>query len=373
MTSPNVGLLVQTTSGFGGEKVFATVLREIAVAGRICPIAITIDELSSTIAADLRVDHVSLQRSGTGPAAFLQAARSLERVIVDYRLTAVVGFMTYANLVGLAGVRMSRTACRAVVSEHTQTRSTIGSGRWPLMTRMAVKKLYPSADAILAVSRSVRADLIDNFGLPGDLVRVVDNPVDVDALLFRSGTAPIPRADSGLKQLVAVGALNSAKGHSYALAALGVLPLAYRLDFIGDGPLRAELEHQADRLGLNDRVRFHGFVANPYAIIECADVLIHPSLREGFGLAVVEAGVLGVPVVASAVGGLPDLVPDPVPGVLVPPGDAGALAAGIVQACEGVPKDTGQARARIRKRFEPAMVSRRYEEAALGIESGATA
>ncbi len=370
---PTVGLLVQTTSGFGGEKVFATLLGEIAKAGRLRPIAITVDERWSSTAHELGVKQVCLERRGPGPLAFLQAARKLSRVIADDELAAVVSFMTYANLLGLAGVRASRTGCRAIVSEHTQTLSAIGSGRWPPLARAAVRALYPSADAILAVSGAVRAELVDGLGLADDLVRVVENPVDVDAILAGSNASWPPRADRRSRQLVSVGALNSAKGHSCALAALAALPATYRLDLIGDGPLRGALEDQVSRLGLGGRVRFHGFVANPYPLIAAADALVHPSEREGFGLAVVEAGVLGVPVVASAVGGLPALIPNPVPGVLVPVGDAGALAAGIVSLFQDRPADDGLTRARIRDRFGPASVGRRYEEAALGVPFGALA
>ena len=376
MTPPNVGLLIQTTSGFGGERVFATVLREMVKGGRVRPVVITTDEVSSPIANELGVLHIRLARRGRGSLVFLQLSQRLGRAIIDYDLTAVVSFMTYANILALVGVRASRSPCRSIVTEHTQTNSTIESGRRPPLMRTAVKTLYPSSDAILAVSRSVHRELTNDLRLPADRVRVVGNPVDIDTLLSSVRGRPTRGpTTSSITRLISVGALNSAKGHAVALAALAALPPEFHLDLVGDGPLRGELERQVSRLGLEDRVTFHGFVADPYPLVAAADVLVHPSLREGFGLAVVEAGVLGVPVVASAVGGLPELIPDPVPGVLVPPNAPEALTAAVLAVVE-TPRaadDKNAVLAKIRRRFDPAVVGRRYEDAALGVQHGESA
>jgi glycosyltransferase involved in cell wall biosynthesis len=364
-----VGFLVQATSGFGGERVFNTIVRETARAGQVDPLVITIDESWSSTAAAMEVEQTTLSRSGRGPLGLLRAAEKLHAVIRDNDLAATVSFMTYANLVNLLGARFSRPTCRVVLSEHTQTGRSLSHAPWPRAMRAAVKALYPSADAILAVSQAVRTELVQDLGLPAGLVRVVDNPVDVEAVLRGADAAAARRPLLGRsgRRLVTIGALNSAKGHSYALEALATMPMDYHLDVVGDGPLRGKLEQQAFDLGLAGRVRFHGFLGDPYPLLATADVLVHPSVREAFGLAVVEAGVLGVPVVATAVGGLQELVPEPVPGVLVRPADAAELAAGIESMLRRPAGPDGEVtRRKVRDRFDPVSVSLRYQEAALG-------
>jgi glycosyltransferase involved in cell wall biosynthesis len=95
---------------------------------------------------------------------------------------------------------------------------------------------------------------------------------------------------------------------------------------VGDGPLREELLGLAGRLGMEDRVRFLGYRTDARALIGLLDVLVVPSLTEGSPLIVLEAMAAGVPVVASAVGGIPDQARHGEEGLLVPPGDPEALA-----------------------------------------------
>lgn len=370
-----IGLLIQSTAGFGGERVFNTIAREMARSGTVEPLVLTIDERWSSAAAGMNIEQLSLRRSGRGPVAFLAAAEDLRVVIKKRRLAAVISFMTYANLVGLLGVRLGGSRCRIVISEHTQTSILMAGVRRPLVMRAAVRALYRSADAILAVSKAVQADLVTQLALPARTISVVNNPVDVEAVLRGVEDAPATEradvVDRSSFRLVTLGSLNSAKGHAYAVEALALLPPRYQLHVVGDGPLRADLEDQVARLGLSDRVRFHGFLSNPYPLLAASDALVHPSLREGFGLAVVEAGVLGVPAIASSVGGLPELVPDPVPGRLVPPAEPASLAAAIEATVLLAPnRDSEVTRQRVRERFDPAEVSLRYENAALDRPSG---
>ena len=79
---------------------------------------------------------------------------------------------------------------------------------------------------------------------------------------------------------------------------------------VGDGPERSALESQAERLGISERVRFVGFVDDPGHFFNCMDLFVLPSLHEGVPLALLEAMGAGIPVVASAVGGIPEMIGD---------------------------------------------------------------
>jgi glycosyltransferase involved in cell wall biosynthesis len=100
---------------------------------------------------------------------------------------------------------------------------------------------------------------------------------------------------------------------------------------VGDGPARAAVERLARRLGVDDRIAVTGFVPHDRvpAVLAAADLVVLPSFYEELGTVLIEAMQVGVPVVASRVGGIPDVVIDGHTGLLVPPGDAGALAAAI--------------------------------------------
>ena len=138
-------------------------------------------------------------------------------------------------------------------------------------------------------------------------------------------------------RLLWVGRLASEKGCHYLLAALALLRsrgVHCSLDVVGSGPELERLQAQATQLGLGEQVAFHGYV--PYgpelfALYRQASALIVPSLSEGLPQVILEALAAGVPVVASAVGGIPALLRDHETGLLVPPADVPALAEAIAQ------------------------------------------
>jgi glycosyltransferase involved in cell wall biosynthesis len=133
---------------------------------------------------------------------------------------------------------------------------------------------------------------------------------------------------------VALAYLRPVKGHSFLLEAfarvISALPSA-RLLIIGEGPLRASLQAQAEALGLQSAVRFLGHRSDAQRLLAAGDLLVNSSLSEGTPLSVMEAMALGLPVVATNVGGVPKLVLDGETGMLVPPAEVEALAAALLE------------------------------------------
>jgi len=127
---------------------------------------------------------------------------------------------------------------------------------------------------------------------------------------------------------VVVGRLVEIKGHDTLLAAVAQVP-EVELEIVGDGPLRAELQADVARRALGDRVRFLGRVAPAGPAMERASVVVVPSRGEGFGMVALEAMERGRAVIASRVGGLPEIVADVETGLLVPPNDPVALAGAL--------------------------------------------
>jgi glycosyltransferase involved in cell wall biosynthesis len=134
-------------------------------------------------------------------------------------------------------------------------------------------------------------------------------------------------------RLLCIGRLIPVKGHLVLLRALAqarALVPELRLDLAGHGPLEPALRAYVRELGLGDAVRFLGFVSPVQGAIEEAGIVVVPSLGEGFGMVALEAMERSRPVIASDVGGLPEIVEHGVSGVVVPAGDAEALADALV-------------------------------------------
>lgn len=168
----------------------------------------------------------------------------------------------------------------------------------------------------------------------GLYVRTVHNGIEP---LERSALAAAdPPLGPGRLHAVAVGRLTPVKGLCFAIEALSHLPAGHpwQLDLVGDGGLRDELAAQAARLGVSDRVTFHGFRRDAEALMAGADALIMPSLHEGLPYTLLEAMSLGLPVVVSDVGGLAEVLRHEETGLLVTVGNAPALAAALMRLAE---------------------------------------
>lgn len=214
--------------------------------------------------------------------------------------------------------------------------------------------LYNRAvDAVIAISDGVR-DALLAAGVRRDRIRVVPSGIDMAGLVPPAGARETLRQEWGIRDdqiLVLVpGALEPRKGHAVLLTAAKGLALAMRgLRYVvcGEGRQAAALERSAGSLdGVLD---FVGFRHDMPACYAAADIVAMPSLKEGLGVAALEAMAAGRPVVASRVGGLGEAVVDGETGVLVPPGDPATLAIALARLARDAPLrarlgDAGRAR-----------------------------
>jgi glycosyltransferase involved in cell wall biosynthesis len=183
-----------------------------------------------------------------------------------------------------------------------------------------------SVHRYVAVARAVADQLIGSFHVPSDRVEVIHNGIPVERF---AGTTDRPRDDGDRRPTVlTVARLDAQKGLGFLLEAIASIPDA-RLLLAGDGEERAALHERAVRLGVSERIAFLGHRTDVPELLARCDLLVLPSLYEGFPLVVLEAMAAGRPVVATAVGGTPEAVVDGVTGHLVPPGDVTALANAI--------------------------------------------
>lgn len=247
-----------------------------------------------------------------------------------------------------------------------------GGSRTALTVRRTADRATSSwVSAWVAVSRSVADGLLAQ-GVPAERIRVIPNGVDPDALV-QAAAMPLPVGTPERRPLVACAArLEPVKGVEHLVRAAAMVPDA-AFAIAGEGSLAARLRELAVAEGVADRVAFLGHVSPVAPLFAAADVVVLPSLSEGMPIAALEAMSFGRPVIASRVGGLPEVIPDGVCGLLVPPADPGALASAI-RAVLGDPdtsKLMGEACQRaVRQRFTSARMAAAYVSLVAELTSG---
>jgi glycosyltransferase involved in cell wall biosynthesis len=225
----------------------------------------------------------------------------------------------YASVVA-AAIATLGSDVPLVITEHTEASWQNWRARW------VSRWVYRRVARIIAVSTPIRRRLIERDNVHPDLIAIVPNAVV---------SASEPHADAQLpaelreRSLVGVVArLQPEKGvANFLKAAARIAPQFPGAHFVvaGDGPLRQQLADLTEDLGLKSRVHFLGFRSDASALMRFLDVLVVPSLSEGSPLVTLEAMAAGVPVVASAVGGIPDQIRHDKEGLLVPPDDTKTL------------------------------------------------
>lgn len=224
-----------------------------------------------------------------------------------------------------------------------------------------------AARAVVTVSQANARHIAQTFGVPAERIRVI--PCGVDTERFRPAVAH--RKSTQRPLLVCVARHVRVKNLGLLLeacAALRARAVDFRCVMVGDGPCRQELEAMRESLGLEKVVEFVG-VAEHGQVREWwqqASVAVLTSQNEGTPVCLMEAAACGVPAVATAVGGIPELVEDGVTGLLVPPGDAQALATAL-QRLLSDPTWTAQLGQAARRRAEERFSLARQVDCLLGL------
>jgi glycosyltransferase involved in cell wall biosynthesis len=259
----------------------------------------------------------------------------LTRLLVRERVTILQTHGARANFYGriagrLAGVPVIISTVHNSMKDY-EVRS-LRRGLYAFLLRVTL----PLANRIICVSDANRSDLIDECPAAEARTQTVYNGVDPSAFPSHPDRQKV-REELGVASgpvLVMIARLTEAKGHQYLLRALPCLLAKWPqlcLLCVGDGELRDELHSLARELAVERACRFVGVREDIADILAVADVVVLPSLSEGFPFVLLEALAMGCPVVASRVNGVPELVEDHKTGLLVPSRDSQALAKAILE------------------------------------------
>jgi glycosyltransferase involved in cell wall biosynthesis len=236
--------------------------------------------------------------------------------------------LIHADLYGMIAAKMA--GVKVIVSTRHNDNLFRRQFPWNLLINFNTKL----ADNLICISESLKQFTIKYEGTPKDKISVIYYGFNPQNKQFDSSWKKQFNWDEETKIIGIVARLIEQKGHSTLLKAMSqILPQFpnTKLVIIGDGILRQSLEEYSEKLGINSQVNFLGYHQNAAEMMGGFDIFIHPSRWEGFGLVFLEAMAAKLPIIATNVSAIPEIVEQEKTGLLVPKDDDIALANAICQ------------------------------------------
>ncbi len=304
----------------GAENVVLALCRVVSKQDfSLCTVSLTGDGPMAQRFAEADIETHILHRSKKTPGLDIRLVWHLARVLRREQVDILHCHNTFPKLYGALAALASGT--RAVVVTQHAVDYDGRNQKWDLTSFV-----NPLVSQFLTVSEHVLSVSCETRRVVRERSSVLYNGIDT------SRFAPRKQKTSKLPvKIGCVGRLSKEKRHDILLEALSQIQTSRRpgLVLVGDGPTRQSLENQIQDSDLAKDVRLLGTCHNVPSILKDFDIFVLASDTEGLPVALLEAMATGLPVIATRVGGVPELVEDGVNGFLVPPGDPGELASAI--------------------------------------------
>lgn len=284
------------------------------------------------------------------PAHFFRLSRAIKKFAPDIIHTELGGDI-YGRLIG-----------RLLGAKNISTEQNVNKGE-PLLIWLGKKLTMPLADRVVAISQAVQTDLPSRYGTKPEKITLIYNGLPLEKFLIEAGNRPRN------ERLVfgTLGRLTPQKGQATLIEAWSKLAKPRPLCLIaGQGELRESLEKQIADLDLKNDVKLVGPIQKTSDFFSSLDAFILPSLWEGLGIVLLEAGLVSRPIIASAVDGVTEII-DKDTGYLVPPGDARALSDAVERLIKNIDQEetkimTRRLREKISDRFDISKIAVQYQE-----------
>ncbi len=338
LTKPLI-LHVRATNFYGGpeKQIFEHIRRSRNYRHAVVTF---VDSAAGTeLSEKCRVAGIQVHAIGPGQQFIPLAIRRLRQIIASLRPSMICshGYKP-AILLPIAAIGRKIPIlgfARGFTAENTKV------AFFEFLERRAMGRFY----GVVCVCKAQQQQLTE-AGIRAKRFWVVQNAVSLPDKSAESETSAHLRRDLGLSPditlIICAGRLSPEKGQSDLLRAISMLSIGiarYRLLICGDGPLRTVLEREASSLGIADRVRFLGFRRDLMTIFQSMNLLVLPSHTEGLPNVILEAFSCAKPVVATSVGGIPELVVHGKNGLLVPPKRPDLLSRAL-ESCLASPEKT---------------------------------
>lgn len=242
---------------------------------------------------------------------------------------------------------------KLVARESSIVSQNVKNGKFAWLYSKLLKHYYKKSDLIICQSGYMKADLKNNYHIKEATLKVINNPVQLPH--------PPKKNIPNYPVFISVGRLRPEKGMNDLLRAVSKLKQGFRLHIVGDGPERKQLEALSHQLHINKKLIFHGDCTNPFSIGEMPGLFLLCSHYEGFPNAVLEAGALGIPVIAyDAPGGISEIIRNEKNGFLVSPRDP-VLFAQTIQRALQFPFNTQAIRNYTLSKYSPDAIIKEWE------------
>lgn len=306
----------------------------------------------------VEVEHLDLPADGFSMRGMLKLARFAGERGVQILHSHGRGAVAYAG-----GVRLMHRRMRLVHNVHRADGD-------PVSSKALVRDATLGAmDSIVAVSHAAAREFSVTNGVQQDRINVIYNGIDLTRFnQRRDGDSPPAKESSGYPTLGSIMNLSCDKDFTTLLNGFALVLSSYpnaSLRIVGHGPAEVEVKQLSRELNIEQHVDFLGFRNDIPDLLSGFDVLIHSTRTEGLGIAVLEAMAAGVPVAATHVGGIPEIVKDGRSGVLFEPGDTEALSSAVVDLLENKEKRLDMidsARQQVKARFSLQIMCGQYGE-----------
>lgn len=321
-----VTIYLPNLHGGGAERIMVSVANGLAALGHRVDLV-----LASAVGTYLAEVDDAVRVVDLGQRRVVTSLPALVRYLRTESPDAVLSAINHSNITALLARKLAGARCRVVVSERNAPSRSLSGGRTAAIMRVLTQRLYPSADAIVCVSRGVQREMEELLGLPSDKLSTIYNPLDVDRI---AGSMAEPTGHEWLDRktmpvVVAVGRLTAQKDYPTLLRAFAALRRCRpaRLIVVGEGDDRTRLEALATELSVGAEVAFVGFQRNPFAWMAASDLYVLSSAWEGLPGALLQAMACGARIVSTDCRTGPDeILEDGRWGRLVPVGDYLAMA-----------------------------------------------
>ena len=256
---------------------------------------------------------------------------AIRRTVKEFKPDILFSLSNHLNLYLAIYRRLFPKEIRLIGRESSIPSFTIRRSRHPFIYRWLMKKFYHRFDGLICQSKYMQQDLIQHFGVAENKTFVSYNMVDE---VQNDPVLPSFKAEpSRIITFITVARLSEEKGIERLIRSVSLLPFYYQYHIIGEGDQRAALERLVKQLGAEKRIFLHGKKYDPYEGLIHADLFLLGSSYEGFPNVLLEAGALGIPVVAfDAPGGIKEIIQNGENGFLVTATDFNSFAATIQMA-----------------------------------------